>query len=118
MEDLMRAMYVFDLEGTLRNNPHLSEDQAVRLLQKLKSGGHKVVIWTASSQVPVKFGRLVDEIWAKGGLMPDWTKIEGHVVYSDDDPDLVESVERLVRALKVGPELSILDVKDLALLAA
>jgi hypothetical protein len=59
-------MYVFDVQGTLVNNPSVRDEDIRKMLLVLRAAGHHLVIMTGNlSGVPTQLRELVDECWEK-----------------------------------------------------
>lgn len=58
--------FLFDYEGTLVGNPDVSEENMKKVFIVLKSAGHKIIVWSASTiAVSDDFVALADEVWLK-----------------------------------------------------
>lgn len=109
--------FVFDVHGTLVDNPLLPNAEAFRLLKKLKDHFHRVLLWTGSTTDSISFGmqNLFDQAYPKG-VMSLWHQLSGPVVYVDDDVTMLRAVPRYVSALGLKIELTIVNAADLSAL--
>jgi hydroxymethylpyrimidine pyrophosphatase-like HAD family hydrolase len=92
-------LFVFDMVGTLFQNPHLSFEEAERLLRQLRAEGAEIIIWTGSAfeEIPPRLKALAHSVWRKDGTMRVWDGRAGPATYVDDDALLRRAVERYVR---------------------
>lgn len=75
-------MYVFDVHGTLVNNPTVSDEDIRKMLLVLRTAGHHLVIVSEDLQsVPEDLKALVDECRAKPISFADFD--EDTVVFDD-----------------------------------
>lgn len=97
-------MYVFDLQGTLVNNPTVSDEDVRKMLVVLRDRGHRLVIMTGNpTGVPHRLSKLVDECWTKPISFQQFNR---NTVVFDDDTALLRAAARagakVVAATQMG----------------
>ena len=89
----MAKTFLFDCQGTLVNNPAVTEEDMKKVLKVLRSAGHRVIVWSASAtMIPPQFAALADECWSK--TMEDMEGIDKDFIVFDDDVDFLQSLVR------------------------
>jgi hypothetical protein len=99
--------FLFDVKGTLVDNPAVKEEDLKKVLLVLKAAGHRIIIWSASvTLIPEQFAALADECWSKGDLDAS-ASIDKDFILFDDESLLLASIAgntgcRTVHAAQMG----------------
>jgi hypothetical protein len=101
-------MYVFDVQGTLVNNPTVSDEDVKKMLLVLRAAGHHLVLMTGDMDgVPHHLRTLVDECRLKPLRFTDFDK---DTVVFDDDAYLLKAAAKtgakVVAAQQMGAWLA------------
>lgn len=89
----MAKTFLFDVQGTLINNPVVSAEGMKKVLAILKMAGHRIILWTSCSGcIEPDLVVLADEVWEKTG--EEVKTINETFVVFDDEPVFLTMVAR------------------------
>lgn len=89
----MAKTFLFDCQGTLVDNPSVSEEDMQAVIKVLRAAGHRVIVWSASvTMVPEQFGALADECRSK--TMEEMADLNEDFIVFDDDVNFLQSLAR------------------------
>jgi hypothetical protein len=86
--------YVFDVHGTLVDNPFVTDEDIRKMLLVLRSRGHHLIAWSSelSSVDQSRFEGMIDEFWPKWGR--SLLDVGPGCVVFDDDSLFLRSISR------------------------